>query len=432
MKRFLLTALFVLIGTLAFAQERIAVFPFEDRNNVYTKDELDSFYVEFSNEFANKTDDRRFTVLARDDLEKIINMETKFQLSDYSSKEKTAELNRVLNAQQVLYCLILKVGNEIRITVSRYTFPELSVLRGGKTISVTNKNQLFGKIPELVQAMVTEIAGGGTPAQTPIPPNFVRIEGGTFTMGSPSNEPGRDNDEVQHRVTVSSFFMGKYQVTQAEYEAVMGTNPSYFKGSNLPVEKVSWYDAVEFCNRLSLKEGLTPAYTIDKSRSDPNNINSEDDIRWLITWNPNTNGYRLPTEGEWEYACRAGTTTPFYTGNSITTNNANYNGNYPYNNNLKGIYREKTTPVGSFVPNPWGLYDMHGNVSEWCWDWYGDYTSSSQSDPKGALSGIWRVVRGGDWNGSADFSRSGSRSYNAPFVRIFKYYGFRLVRPINN
>jgi hypothetical protein len=166
MKRFLLTALFVLIGSLAFAQERIAVFPFEDRNNVYTKDELDSFYVEFSNEFRNKTDDRRFTVLARDDLEKLINMEVKFQLSDYSSKEKTAEMNRVLNAQQILYCLILKVNNEIRITVSRRSFPELTVLRGGKTISVTNKNQLFAKIPELVQAMVNEITGGATPAQT--------------------------------------------------------------------------------------------------------------------------------------------------------------------------------------------------------------------------------------------------------------------------
>jgi hypothetical protein len=161
---FILLTLFAITGL--FAQERIAVFPFEDRNSVYTKDELDSFYAEFSNEFANKTDDRRFTVLARDDLEKLINMETRFQLSDYSSKEKTAELNRVLNAQQILYCLILKVGNEIRITVSRRSFPELSVLRGGKTISVTNKNQLFGKIPELVQAMVSEIAGGITPVQT--------------------------------------------------------------------------------------------------------------------------------------------------------------------------------------------------------------------------------------------------------------------------
>jgi tetratricopeptide (TPR) repeat protein len=153
MKKFLLTAVFVLIGSFAFTQERIAIFPFEDRNNVYTKDELDSFYVEFSNEFVKKTDIRRFTVLTRHDLEKIINMEAKFQLSDYSSKEKTAEMFRVLNAQQILYGLIVKVGNNIRITVSWYTFPGLNVLPGGSTISITNKYQLFDKIPELVQSM---------------------------------------------------------------------------------------------------------------------------------------------------------------------------------------------------------------------------------------------------------------------------------------
>jgi len=160
MRNIIFSFIFAFIGAFIFAQERIAIFPFEDRNNVYTKDELDSFYVEFSNEFRNKTDDRRFTVLTRDDLGKLINMEAKFQLSDYSSKEKTAEMQRVLNAQQILYCLTVKVNNEIRITVSRRSFPELSVLRGGKTISITNKNQLFDKIPELVQAMVNEIAGG--------------------------------------------------------------------------------------------------------------------------------------------------------------------------------------------------------------------------------------------------------------------------------
>jgi len=447
MKRILLTALFVLIVSLAFSQERIAVFPFEDRNNVYTKDELDSFYVEFSNEFRNKTDDRRFTVLTRNDLEKLINMEEKFQLSDYSSKEKTAEMQRVLNAQQILYCLIVKVSNEIRITVSRRSFPELSLLRGGKTIRITSKNQLFDKIPELVQAMVNEIAGGATPTQTnpisnstpppqqpspqtpkapvinenlPLPANFVLIEVDTFTMGSPSNEWGRYDDEVQHRVTVSSFFMGKYQVTQAEYEAVMGTNPSHFKGSNLPVENVSWYDAIEYCNRLSQKENLTPAYIIDKSRNDINNTSKRDTVRWLITWNKNTNGYRLPTEAEWEYACRAGTTTPFNTGNNITTGNANYVSKY-----------KKTTTVGSFEPNPWGLYDMHGNVGEWCWDWIGSYANGSQTDPRGPVSGDYRVVRGGSWRHTADDARSAKRSNFTPSYGS-DCVGFRLVRSINN
>jgi len=264
----------------------------------------------------------------------------------------------------------------------------------------------------------------------PLPANFVRIEGGTFTMGSPLNEPIRYDNEVQHRVTVSSFYMGKYQVTQAEYEAVMGTNPSNFKGSNLPVENVSWYDAVEYCNKLSQKENLTPAYIIDKGRSDINNTSDSDTVRWLITWNQNANGYRLPTEAEWEYACRAGTTTPFNTGNNITTGNANYDGNYPYNKNAKGTYRQKTTPVGSFAPNPWGLYDMHGNVWEWCWDWYGSnyYSSSPASNPAGAVSGALRVVRGGGWNYSAADVRSAWRSYYTPSNRL-NFIGFRLVRP---
>jgi formylglycine-generating enzyme required for sulfatase activity len=181
----------------------------------------------------------------------------------------------------------------------------------------------------------------------------VKIQGGTFMMGSPANEPGRDSDETQHQVTVSSFYMNRYEVTQAEYRAVMWTNPSRFKGDNLPVEEVSWYDAVAYCNQRSEAEGLNPAYVINGT-----------DVRW----NRAVNGYRLPTEAEWEYACRAGTTTPFNTGDNITTDQANYEGNNPYNNNAKGVYRERPVNVGSFAANPWGLYDMHGNVWEWCWD----------------------------------------------------------------
>ncbi|MDR2729819.1 MAG: SUMF1/EgtB/PvdO family nonheme iron enzyme [Treponema sp.] len=253
-----------------------------------------------------------------------------------------------------------------------------------------------------------------TPAPTPQPVSndMVRINGGTFMMGSPSNEPNRDSGEVQHQVTVSSFYMGKYEVTQKEYQEVMGTNPSYFKGDNLPVEKVSWYDAVEYCNKRSQREGLTPAYTINGTN---------------VTWNRNANGYRLPTEAEWEYTCRAGTTTPFSTGNNITTNQANYDGNYPYNNNAKGEYRSKTTTVGSFAPNAWGLYDMHGNVWEWCWDWYEGYSSGSQTDPVGAVSGTDRVNRGGGWYDWAVEARSAYRDYYTPSYRNGDI-GFRLVR----
>jgi formylglycine-generating enzyme required for sulfatase activity len=242
---------------------------------------------------------------------------------------------------------------------------------------------------------------------------MVRIPGGTFTMGSPAGEPERDDNEVQHQVTVSAFYMGKYEVTQREWREVMGNNPSNFKGDNLPVEYVSWDDAVEYCNRRSQREGLTPAYTINGM-----------DVRW----NRNASGYRLPTEAEWEYACRAGMTTPFSTGNNITTSQANYDGNYPYNNNAKGIYREKTVNVGSFAPNGWGLYDMHGNVWEWCWDWYGDYMSGTQTNPAGPSTGAYRVLRGGSWYGLGRFLRSASRGYGAPALRG-NVVGFRLARP---
>jgi formylglycine-generating enzyme required for sulfatase activity len=272
---------------------------------------------------------------------------------------------------------------------------------GIATITVTTDD---GSKTATCSVTVTSGSGGSI--------SFVRIEGGTFTMGSPLDEWERDKDEVQHQVTVSSYYMGKYQVTQAEYEAVMGTNPSGFKGSNLPVEGVTWYDAAEFCNRLSQREGLTPAYT----------INGEN-----VSCNWNANGYRLPTEAEWEYACRAGTTTPFSTGNNITTSQANYNGDYPYNNNATGIYRQTTTAVGSFASNPWGLYDMHGNVYEWCWDWYGDYSTGAQTDPRGPASGDYRVMRGGNWGYYGHVLRSACRPYTYLSSRLSSI-GFRLAR----
>ena len=264
--------------------------------------------------------------------------------------------------------------------------------------------------------------------QNSLPENFVQIKGGTFIMGSPDSEAERSDDEVQHKVTVSSFYMSKYEVTQKEYEEVMGTNPSKFEGSNLPVENVSWYDAIEYCNKRSIKEGLTPAYTIVKDRSDPNNKNESkyDDVRWIVTWNKKANGYRLPTEAEWEYACRAGTTTPFSTGNNITTNQANYNRNPLYLlENPKGIC---STAVGSFAPNACGLYDMHGNVWEWCWDWYGDYSKADQTNPDGAVSGSYRVGRGGSWVHSRENLRSASRDSSNPSYQG-SIRGFRLVRP---
>ena len=285
----------------------------------------------------------------------------------------------------------------------------------------------------LCMNLILIFTGNEMKGQNSLPANFVQIKGGTFIIGRPAKEVGREeadgySGEVQHKVTINSFKMSKYQVTQKEYKDIMGNNPSYFKESNLPVELVSWYDAIEYCNKRSIKEKLTPAYTIDKNKKDPNNKNDDDNVKGIVTWNKKANGYRLPTEAEWEYACRAGTTTPFNTGNNITTNQANYNGNYPYNNNSKGIYREKTTPVGTFVPNAWGLYDMHGNVYELCWDWYEDYSKADQTNPDGAISSAARVIRGGAYAGTGEYLRSAHRYGNKP-SGCNPDVGFRLVRP---
>ena len=241
---------------------------------------------------------------------------------------------------------------------------------------------------------------------------LVRIEGGTFIMGSPPGEPRRLSNELQREVAVSSFYMGIHEVTQAEYEEVMGTNPSLFKGPDLPVEQVSWFDAVIFANRLSEQQGFQAAYTIHGHN---------------VTWDRSANGFRLPTEAEWEFAARAGTTTVFHTGNNITTREANYDGSRPYNNNADGIFRQRTMPAGSFEPNAFGLYDMHGNVGEWCWDWNVAYSREARTDPAGPPSGFHRVFRGGGWNHAGDFLHSARRGGNVPTTRG-SYIGFRLAR----
>ncbi len=226
--------------------------------------------------------------------------------------------------------------------------------------------------------------------------NMVQIPGGKFLMGSPAEEKARGDDEgPQHEVRVPSFFMGKYAVTQAQYQAIMGENPSKFKGEKRPVEQVSWNDAVEFCKRLSQKTGRT---------------------------------YRLPSEAEWEYAARAGTTTPFYFGETITTDLANYNGNYIYASGTKGQSRQQTIDVGKFPPNSFGLYDMCGNTYEWCIDKYHDNYNGAPTDSSPWLeSGSdSRLMRSGSWMSGPRDCRSANRGRNNPAYRNFNV-GFRLV-----
>ncbi len=222
---------------------------------------------------------------------------------------------------------------------------------------------------------------------------WVTIPAGTFAMGSPTGERERLDRELQHQITLSTFQMSKYEVTFEQYdafcEATGQSKPNdngWGRGKN-PVINVSWIEATAFA-------------------------------RWM--------GCRLPTEAEWEYACKAGTTTPFSTGGNITTSQANYDGWFPYNNNPNGENRRKTMPVGSLEPNSWGLYDMHGNVWEWCSDWYGEYVSGPQTNPQGAASGTERVNRGGGWNTVAGYCRSSHRSSDKPGTRSEKV-GIRLV-----
>ncbi|MGD1701155.1 SUMF1/EgtB/PvdO family nonheme iron enzyme [Dapis sp. BLCC M229] len=261
------------------------------------------------------------------------------------------------------------------------------------TVKVNRTGEIISRTPGQAEVMTENFNG--------VSLEMVKIPPGRFLMGSPETEAERWNSEgPQHNVDVPEFFMGKYPVTQAQWEAVMGNNPSRFKGANRPVEKVSWNDATEFCQKLSEITGKK---------------------------------YSLPSESQWEYACRAGTTTPFYFGETITSELVNYDGNYPYGDAPKGIYREKTTDVGIFPPNPFGLYDMHGNVWEWCADnWHDNYEGAPTDGSAWETGGDSnrRLLRGGSWVNYSWFCRCARRyNYFADFFYIF--WGFRIVSSIS-
>jgi uncharacterized protein (TIGR02996 family) len=219
---------------------------------------------------------------------------------------------------------------------------------------------------------------------------FAWIPPGTFLMGSPTDEAKRIgfNHETRHRVTLTrGFYLATHPVTQAQWQAATRRNPSRFKGDDTrPAENVSWDDCQEFCRKLGLKTG----------------------------WR-----FRLPTEAEWEYACRAGTTTPFFFGDTISTDQANYDGNAAYGRGKKGAFRQQTTPAGSFPPNAWGLYEMHGNVWEWCADLYAPHDQCEATDPTNITRGTNRVLRGGSWSMGPFACRSACRSWIADRCRDF-------------
>ncbi len=272
-------------------------------------------------------------------------------------------------------------------------------VKGDQVGGVVNNGPAQGSAPQTPVSFPEKLGNGVTL-------DMVYIPEGDFLMGSPKGEAKReDSEDPQHRVQVPAFYMGKYAVTQAQWEAVarlqkveieLKAAPSRFKGNDLPVEQVSWFEAEEFCRRLRKHTGKQ---------------------------------YRWPSEAEWEYACRARTRTPFYFGETISTDQANYDGNYTYGDGKKGVYREKTTAVGSFSANNFGLYDMHGNVWEWCQDhWHKDYNGAPKdSSPwiQGGESNL-RVLRGGSWYGNPRNCRSAVRFSYTPDGRDDDG-GFRVV-----
>ncbi|MFC4528994.1 SUMF1/EgtB/PvdO family nonheme iron enzyme [Dyella halodurans] len=264
-----------------------------------------------------------------------------------------------------------------------------------------------------------------------VPANFVWVKGGTF-KNTTSNYYGKG-------VVISDFYIGKYDVTQKEWLDVMGSNPSKFKGDSLPVEMVSWYDSIEYCNKRSIKEGLKPYYNINKDEQDPNNqpdprFGYLDHMRWTVTINPGANGYRLPTEAEWEYAAGGGQSSQSYTysGSNDIDDVAWYWRNSG-DESLSGAWswppieqnHDQPKPVGSKKPNELGLYDMSGNIREWCWDWNGEL-QANVTNPQGSPSGYGRVWKGGGWMG-ADFSAASAFRGSLAANGAGPDQGFRVV-----
>jgi formylglycine-generating enzyme required for sulfatase activity len=289
---------------------------------------------------------------------------------------------------------------------------------------------------------------------TAISIEMVLIPAGTFMMGSPAGEPDRQSNETQHQVTLmSGFYMGKYQVTQEQWEAVTGKtiqeqqggSNDYGRGENYPIYYVSWYDTVEFCNKLSIMKELNPVYSLN-GKTNPNEWGTKGTGWNTIVMDMSKNGYRLPTEAEWEYACRGDypnkatetNTMPFGIGDGTKMVNgmASFEFKYPYdlNHAPPGEYNDSGAPdlskaaaVGTYQANNYGLYDMHGNMWEWCWDWYKANITADNIDPTGAVTGTNRVLRGGSWRSHGFVLRSAVR-LDVPPSYSDSDYGFRLVR----
>lgn len=315
------------------------------------------------------TDQKRFLELAKFDLikayEKTIKDCLKIKL-DVEAEGFSKELEEIK---------VGKVKAEIKVEVKKAK-PIFLEAPFSAEAAKSAQMELAKNMGKLVEAKID--LGKGVKLE------MMLIPAGKFMMGSPASEPGHKVNEMQHEVTITKpYYMGKYEVTQEQWQVIMGSNPSTkTKGEKFPVTDVSWNDCQEFIKKLNAKT---------------------------------SDGYRLPTEAEWEYACRAGTTTAYSYGDSITKTDANYD-------------VPSTKSVGSYQPNTFGLYDMHGNVWEWCEDWFGDYSTGVVVDPKGPAMGVSRVGRGGSFSNDVSDVRSSIRANPPPALRTFHFFGFRLAK----
>jgi formylglycine-generating enzyme required for sulfatase activity len=350
------------------------------------------------------------TLVTREDFDKIL-AEHQFQMSDWSDPDKTARLGAAAGADYIMVGEIDEMDGVYFVTARMIDLNTAEQI-ASSDIEFNRLNQARAAMDEFTDRFLQALgyksgspsrsgtavqpasqaanAGGNFPLRETIraiDANMVLIPGGTFTMGSTAGQ-GNANERPQRQISLGGFSIGKYEVTQAEYEAVMGNNPSNFKDGGLPVETVSWLDAVEFCNRLSRAANLTPVYMISGAN---------------VTWNSSANGYRLPTEAEWEYAC------------------GEWIDGWLGDNSGRMIH-----PVGQLAPNRYGLYDMVGNVQEWCWDWYGSYSRDAQSNPRGPESGTTRVRRGHGFQ-SAGRLLVTNRDYSIPREKN-GVTGFRIAR----